>query len=43
MTDGEVTGSLWQAHTGVFKDWGKLWKQRQQRRSTKPATVGEAS
>lgn len=43
MTDGEVTGSLWQAHTGVFKDWVKLWKQRERRRTAKPAAVGDAT
>jgi len=37
MTDGEVTGSMWQAHTGVFRDWYALWKHR------KRATVASAT
>ncbi len=28
MTDGEETRSVWQAHTGVFRDWYGLWKSR---------------
>ena len=42
MTDGETTTSIWQAHTGVFKDWIKLWKGRK-RRAALAAPAGSAA
>lgn len=33
LSDGEETRSLWQAHTGVFRDWYALWKERSRRRA----------
>lgn len=33
LADGELTTSVWQAHTGVFRDWWKLWRQRGRRRT----------
>lgn len=41
MTDGEVTASMWQAHTGVFRDWYALWKHR--KRATVASTAAASA
>jgi len=38
MTSGETTDSIWQANTGVFRDWHKLWKGRSGSNQNKPET-----